>query len=270
MRKIGHIIWLDEVDSTNNMAKCHIDDFSDMTVLSAVKQNKGRGQRGNTWSSIPGQNLTFSIILKHSQEDKPKIQAHKQFVLSELTSLALIELLSNYDIKAKIKWPNDIYVNDKKICGMLIENAIKGKLLNTSIIGIGLNVNQQEFNPSIHPEPTSILKEKLENPSPKKLEDIKSINLDMCIKHFLVIFERYCGFLTSEKDYNILEKMYNDHLYRKNEEHQFILKKNGEKFNGTIKSVSPRGLIRIKIHNNIEAKEDEIQDFAFNEISYII
>ena len=252
MRKNIHIIWLDEVESTNNMAKCHIDEYTDMTVLSARHQTNGRGQRGNHWLSDSGKNLTFSIIRKYEKEGGVEIAAADQFVLSQLTATALVELLYEHDIKAKIKWPNDIYVGDRKICGMLIENSIRGQYLSDSIIGIGLNINQLEFDASIHPEATSLAR-----------ENGKEADVEMILKEFMEIFRRYCRFLDSTSEYYKLDRLYNGFLYRKDEQHPFLLKATGKRFDGTIRSVSPTGHVRIEIN------EGETLEFAFNEIAYV-
>jgi BirA family biotin operon repressor/biotin-[acetyl-CoA-carboxylase] ligase len=105
--------------------------------------------------------LIFSIILKyapHGQSGSPdllSLQAHDQQIISQITSNAVVDLLAAHGIEARIKWPNDIYVGDKKICGILIENTILGKWMNSSIIGIGLNVNQKVFDANL-PNPTSM------------------------------------------------------------------------------------------------------------------
>ena len=131
MTKKHDIIWLTSADSTNKEAQRRISDIDNLSVLSATEQTEGRGQRGNTWSSESGKNLLFSVVLKFSDTVfegglLPEMHAHDQFVISEASSLAIVDLLAENDIEAKIKWPNDIYVNSRKICGILIENSIKG------------------------------------------------------------------------------------------------------------------------------------------------
>ena len=144
------IIWLERVDSTNDEARRHISEIDNLSVVSALEQTKGRGQRGNRWSSQPGENLTFSLVVKDF-----RIKANEQSAISQTTALSLTDLLSRHEIKARIKWPNDIYAGDEKICGILIENSLKGSEIDWSIIGIGLNVNQTIF-PSDLPNPTSM------------------------------------------------------------------------------------------------------------------
>ena len=144
------IIWLERVDSTNDEARRHISEIDNLSVVSALEQTKGRGQRGNRWSSQPGENLTFSLVVKDF-----RIKANEQSAISQATALSLVDLLSRHEIKARIKWPNDIYAGDEKICGILIENSLKGSAIDWSIIGIGLNVNQTAF-PKDLPNPTSM------------------------------------------------------------------------------------------------------------------
>ena len=103
-------------------------------------QSAGRGQAGNVWESAEGENLLFSLLL-HTH----KFPLDRQFLLSEVVSIAICRFLSRYQISARIKYPNDIFVGDKKIAGILIENRIVGKTMQYSIVGIGLNVNQEAF-----------------------------------------------------------------------------------------------------------------------------
>ena len=150
MESTTDIIWLERVDSTNDEARRHISEIDNLSVVSALEQTKGRGQRGNRWSSQPGENLTFSLVVKDF-----RIKANEQSAISQATALSLVDLLSRHEIKARIKWPNDIYAGDEKICGILIENSLKGSEIDWSIIGIGLNVNQTAF-PEDLPNPTSM------------------------------------------------------------------------------------------------------------------
>jgi BirA family biotin operon repressor/biotin-[acetyl-CoA-carboxylase] ligase len=137
------IIKLDTVDSTNNYLTdlTSKQKLNDGTVVVTKYQTAGKGQRGNVWIADANQNLTFSIIYF------PKnMRLSEQFVLTQAISLGVYDYLNSIGIKAKIKWPNDIYVSNHKIGGILIENTIKGETIVQTIIGIGLNVNQQKFN----------------------------------------------------------------------------------------------------------------------------
>ncbi|MBL1281010.1 MAG: biotin--[acetyl-CoA-carboxylase] ligase [Fluviicola sp.] len=142
--KIGaKIIRLESIDSTNNyvanLAKQGKIDSG--TVVLADEQFAGKGQRGSQWSANAGENLTFSVYLENVN-----LSVKHQFVLTQLISLSLVDLLQKFKIKAKIKWPNDIFVGEKKIAGVLIENQLAGAQIRSSIIGVGLNVNQELFS----------------------------------------------------------------------------------------------------------------------------
>ena len=130
------IMWFDTLDSTNEQVRRQIDSLDNLSVVSALSQTAGRGQRGNTWSSATGENLTFSILLRFTAGDPdsrfssfPFLRAIDQFVISEIATLSVVELLEKYGIVASVKWPNDIYVEDRKICGILIENNYHSTLL---------------------------------------------------------------------------------------------------------------------------------------------
>ena len=146
------IINLDETDSTNRYLTllCDRELVSEYTTVRADYQTAGKGQRGNTWESEKGKNLLFSLVLYPTF-----LEAHRQFLLSQLTSLAVKETLELWTDDIRIKWPNDIYWKEKKICGMLIENELSAEGIARSIIGIGLNVNQEIFH-SDAPNPVSL------------------------------------------------------------------------------------------------------------------
>lgn len=147
------IVWLDSVDSTN--LYCERLDLSRVvpfTAFAARSQTAGIGQRGNRWLSQPGQNLTFSLVLKPSF-----LRADRQFALTQALSLAVTDFLGGFPLTQPlaVKWPNDIYVGLRKICGMLISNRLSGAAMAVSVCGIGLNVNQAVF-PAELPNATSL------------------------------------------------------------------------------------------------------------------
>lgn len=117
------------------------EDLPEGTMVITSNQKQGRGQQGNAWISEPGKNLTFSVVLK------PTFLAVKdQFLLNMIVSLAVRDFLRDQvHLKIYVKWPNDIIVDDHKICGILIENQIQGVSFSNSVVGIGLNVNQRAF-----------------------------------------------------------------------------------------------------------------------------
>jgi BirA family biotin operon repressor/biotin-[acetyl-CoA-carboxylase] ligase len=146
-------IKLDKIGSTNS----YLYDLNTVTkqvngtIVSARNQTLGKGQKGNTWHTEEDKNLTFSVLTY------PKTKPKYAFYLNIIASLAVHKALSDLNIHAKIKWPNDILVNKKKIGGILIENQINADGINQSIIGIGLNVNQSVFKTNLNA--TSILNE---------------------------------------------------------------------------------------------------------------
>ena len=148
------IFRFDEISSTNVWLYDKIsekNDISDMVVV-ASHQTAGRGMGKNCWESEAGKNLLFSIALNVSY-----LEAENQFKISQAVSVAIVRTLKgfvNFE-KLSIKWPNDIYFGDKKLAGILIQNTIEGKMMGTSIIGIGLNINQIEFSKDI-PNPISL------------------------------------------------------------------------------------------------------------------
>lgn len=146
------IVYVDEAASTNSLLASRISGFEHGSALAAHSQTAGRGQRGNSWESEPGKNLTFSVLLCPAA-----ITASRQFELSQIVSLALVKVLREklHSDEVYVKWPNDIYYKDKKLAGILIENALSGPRIKHSIVGIGLNVNQQTFE-SNAPNPVSM------------------------------------------------------------------------------------------------------------------
>ena len=132
------IVHVDETDSTNRWMK---ENGEGVMVVVADFQTAGKGCGSNTWESERGQNLLFSVLI-HPQ----KVSARTQFIITQMVSVALCNTLQRYIPQTpEIKWPNDIYVGDKKICGVLIENRLEGHRIKDCVIGIGLDVNQTEF-----------------------------------------------------------------------------------------------------------------------------
>lgn len=147
------IIQLEEIPSTNTWLRQHAAELGHGTVVTTDRQSAGRGQRGNSWESEPGKNLTFSILVRPAG-----IPAVRQMAISRAVSLAIVDWLDRYlpdGMTASIKWPNDIYVGDRKICGILIEHSLIGSGIDRTIIGVGININQETFL-SDAPNPVSL------------------------------------------------------------------------------------------------------------------
>ena len=143
-----HIIRLDTVDSTNRYLRDEADLLwnkfalgKGVVVVVAGHQSAGRGQRGNVWCSNAGENLLFSILVRPGEQ----LEVCKQFLLSQVVALSLHDTMKCYGIDAKLKWPNDIYVENRKLAGILVELDYSGAFVEQAIIGIGINVNQELF-----------------------------------------------------------------------------------------------------------------------------
>ncbi len=255
MKSKYDIIWMESVDSTNDEAKRRLSDIDNLSVLSAQCQTAGRGQRGNSWSSSSGENLLFSVVLKFDSADAlPPVQAHDQFIISEAAALSAVDLLASHGIEAKIKWPNDIYVGDRKICGILIENSLQGQWLSHSIVGIGLNVNQRYFDVNL-PNPTSMVlcRDDVDYNTHELLEEFMEI--------FVMYLERYCHI---KGGYAKMRRMYLAQLWRTGQESSFIKTNGARKFTGTIQGLDDIGQLIIRL------PDGSSEAFGFKEISYII
>ena len=154
MDNLTDIRWLDTVESTNDEARRLIEELDNLSVIAARCQTAGRGQGDHTWHSLPGENLPCSVVLKFGGELAP-LEAKDMLLITETVTLALRLYLLEEGVEARIKWPNDIYAGDRKICGILIENIVRGGEVTAGIVGIGLNLNQTAFPPDL-PNPVSL------------------------------------------------------------------------------------------------------------------
>lgn len=148
------LVALEETVSTNQYLNqlCNNlqESIAELTTVTAEFQTAGKGQRGNSWEAEEGKNLLFSFVLYPTA-----LEARRQFILSQIVSLSIKEELDRWADDITIKWPNDIYWKEKKICGILIENNLAGHFIARSISGIGVNINQVEFR-SDAPNPVSL------------------------------------------------------------------------------------------------------------------
>ena len=229
-RFIGkNLIELKSIDSTNN----YLSNFANKskllngTVILAHNQTKGKGQRGNNWESEEGKNLTFSVFLKTSC-----LSVDKNFLLSIAVCNAIHAIVSKRITNTKIKWPNDILVGNKKICGILIENSIIGDKLGNSIIGIGLNLNQEIF------EDNSIA-------TSLKLETNTDHSKSEILNQILASLEEQIGLIQLNK-IEQLKKYYFDNLLGYKNDLQYINIKSNEKFTGKIIDVKNNGLVELE------------------------
>lgn len=241
------IIKLDTVVSTNSFLKdlsvsAALENF---TVVVTQKQTKGRGQQKNKWLSEPYKNLTFSVFT--SLKDVKII--HKKY-LNFAISLAIYRVLFDKNTpKISIKWPNDLMVANKKICGILIENTFFGDQIKSTIVGIGLNVNQEKF-------PNS-----LRNVTSLKLATLKETDLNLLLHEILAELKTNIKLLES-KDFHLLEKQYLNVLYKKNIPTMFKTSKD-EIFMGIISGISDQGNLQIQL------EDDSVKEFGIKEVSML-
>ncbi len=236
------IIYNYSVCSTNDLAMACDEPWS---LFVAEEQTLGRGQAGNSWESEPGKNLTFSLVVKPDF-----VRASEQFYISKITSLALVYALEDSGVEPKIKWPNDIYVGDKKICGILIENRLSasGAILK-SVLGVGLNINQEQFA-SDAPNPISMVQVTGES------HNRNSILGDFAM-HFVKLYE-----LLSQQELERIDEQYELYLYRLHERH--LYREGGELFEGVIAEVMPTGELII------EKDGGQRCSYLFKEVEFVI
>lgn len=201
----ARVLYIKEVDSTNNYLRHCTAEAGEMVVAWTDFQTAGRGCGTNTWESEAGKNLTFSMLFCPEG-----VAAHEQFILSMASAVALKRVLDRYTAKICIKWPNDIYWADRKICGTLIETTLSGKSVKTCIVGTGMNVNQQLFR-SDAPNPVSLC-QILGHETDR--EHLLSELVDETI---LTLEDVYAG------HYDDLRSEYRAALYRKGEVHGYRL-----------------------------------------------
>ena len=247
MENVMRIKWLEEVDSTNNELLRHVGDYANLSVVAAVSQTAGRGQRGNRWESAPGDNLTFSFILK--PEGLP---AREVMAVTCLATLAVHDALREEGVPAVIKWPNDIYVGNRKICGMLVENGLEGPDIAWSVVGIGINLNQTEF-------PGGVL-----NPTSLKRLTGKDYDPGAFLEKLCHGIETLLPALDNQEGRNGLRAAYERDLFRKDSPAPYRDLVTGQEFTGIIRGITPEGLLRI------EKAEGPEKTFGFKEISYIL
>lgn len=213
------------------------------TVISALDQYAGRGQIGSKWEAEPGKNITLSIIFY------PRfLPIGQQFLLNQVFSLAIADLLTKYTEKTiNVKWPNDVFVGNKKIAGILIQNAISGKIIQSTVVGIGLNVNQTQFSPAI-PHAISL---HLITGKPLNLFQIES---ELCQK----IEKRYLQMKAGQR--KIIHNDYMSILYRIGEDTLFRLP-DGTTFEGRIIGLADNGQLKIQ-------SKQRILTFSFKEVAF--
>jgi BirA family biotin operon repressor/biotin-[acetyl-CoA-carboxylase] ligase len=240
MFKINHF---DEVISTNDTAAGKI--YGHGAVIRAEYQSGGRGQRGNRWASERGRNLIFSVVLQPQG-----VVVERQFYISKIVSVALVRALTDFGIGATVKWPNDIYIGNRKTAGILIENDLMGSGIARSVVGIGLNVNQMEFDPAL-PNPTSLA-----------LAAGREIDREAVFERILHHLATWYTLLEGQK-FAEIDAEYTASLYRKSGPHPFR-EPGGDVFQASIADVLPGGELVL------ERADGMRKSYLFKKIEFFI
>lgn len=243
--EIPRIIRLEETTSTNSYLRGLVgkEPLPEGSVVITEYQTAGRGQVGNTWESEIGKNLMFSVILYPDF-----LPANRQFLISQIAALSVKETLDEYVDDVKVKWPNDIYWRDRKICGMLIENDLSGRELYCSVLGIGININQQEFL-SDAPNPVSLAQ--ITGQEYDRAEVLNKFQ-----KH---LYERYIDLIREKED--DIRNDYMAALYRGSGFYPYRDEKG--LFEACIKGIELTG------HLILELPDGELRRYAFKEVSMV-
>jgi BirA family biotin operon repressor/biotin-[acetyl-CoA-carboxylase] ligase len=224
-------IFLPQVESTNSYATALLKNvnLAEGSVIYTTDQTNGRGQRGNSWISGPGLNLAVSYVLRPSF-----LPIDKLFYMYIISALAvhdvMAEILGESQFDIKIKWPNDLLVNSKKIAGILNENILSNATANTTIVGIGLNINQEDFG-------------NVQNATSMKLLSGKMYETDSILKFLHKHLEKYYLKLKNKQFETILNTYYAS-FYKLNEEQKFSVNDSIQSF--TVKGISEKGLLDLK------------------------
>lgn len=236
-------IHLDSVDSTNTYISTHCADAESGTAVVARAQCAGRGQRGNSWEAAPGLNVTLSVLLRPEA-----LPVTETFLLSEAVSLSIARALDCflYPGCVMLKWPNDLYVADSKLGGILIENSLTGTYISRTIVGVGINVNQLEFISSA--------------PNPVSMAAIAGHTYDVdevvrCVAAAIVAAPALLA------DPEALQADYSRRLWRRLTPAPYIDAATGEHFTATIHSVAPSG------HITLALPDGSLRRYAFKEVA---
>lgn len=247
--------YLPTVPSTNTWLKDNASEFGHGDIVLTDDQTAGRGQRGNFWEAEPGKNLTFSMLLKPGG-----IAPAKQFVISECVALGVVEVLRDWlsgyirPEDVKVKWPNDIYVADNKIAGILIEHAITTDHIVHTVAGIGLNVNQTIFRSSA-PNPVSMA----------QLAGNASFSVrDIMDEIAAAILRRMEDASRSDRGVDHLHEEFHAMLWRNDgNAYRFMLASDTSRFVAVIDGVDPDGMLRLRL------PDGTLHSFAFKEVVFI-
>ncbi|MBD5289338.1 MAG: biotin--[acetyl-CoA-carboxylase] ligase [Bacteroides sp.] len=255
-------IILPSVPSTNTWAAANAAGLPSPSMVCALCQPEGRGQRGNSWESEPGQNLTLSFFVRPDRGFAPR----EQFLMSEATALAVVDTLRHFGIESKVKWPNDIYCGDMKICGILIEHSLMGSSIIHSIAGIGLNVNQTLFL-SDAPNPISMAMVAGRSFNPAEVRRVLAERWWSRMAPFASLPESRDDLQAGSGGTPWKESLHTeflDSLWRNDgEPHLFMETSSQKHFEAIIADVDPAGPILLRL------SDGSTRSFAFKEISWL-
>ena len=167
------IIWLESADSTNSELRRRMGGLDNLSVIAAQSQSAGRGQGSHSWFSTPGKNLTFSMLLRYGDS----LEVRDMLLVTCVAALGVRDYLRTHGVEARIKWPNDVWVGDRKICGILIENILDGSRIRESIVGFGVNLNESGW-PEDLPNPVSLYE--LTGKQYDILEELPRLTKEIC------------------------------------------------------------------------------------------
>lgn len=240
------LIHIPETSSTNTYMRELLarEKVPEGSCVWADFQTAGRGQTGNAWESEAGENLTFSIVVYPDF-----LPANRQFLISELSACSVKELLDGYASDITVKWPNDVYWKDRKICGMLIENELSGQDLHVSVSGIGINLNQKEFRGGA--------------PNPVSLRQIRGCEVDRekLMREFMEIFHANYLLIAGGRGGELHDK-YMQSLYRK--DGFYLYEDANGRFEAALKGIEPTG------HLLLALKDGTIRRYEFKEVKYVL
>jgi len=241
---MASILLLNDVDSTNQylINLLETEKIEESTAVVSFNQTNGRGQKGNGWISESGKSISYSIVIYPNY-----LSARNQFIISQAVALAVKSFLDEYTKDISIKWPNDTYWKDKKIAGTLIENRLKGDLIDYSVIGIGININQDSFPDTL--------------PNPVSLKQITGTEYNLTE----LVTKLHNKILTTLKELSHgteveIQRYYLNALYRRDGFHNYNTVDSS--FSARIRGISAKGCLIL------EHEDGTLKDYAFKEVSF--
>lgn len=233
-------ICLPEVNSTNTWlleALASSQPLPEGALVYTLRQMAGRGQVGNKWESEPDRNISFSLLLR-----PVFVPVQQQFVISEMCSVGILQGLMSLGLRnVSVKWPNDIYVGDEKVCGILIENRLMGGVLSESVLGVGINVGQTVWK-SDAPNPTSLALHGIDA-SPEEV-------LDVVLHHIASLYE----LLHEPSGASVIHRLFCEHLYRGKGVYPYVDAQTGEAFDAEVAGVDPQGPLLLRLADGQERR----------------